>query len=53
MLMVLHVWMVHKRLLKEEKKGLLVQESLFDQLWDDTSNRMYKKGIPEISVGYF
>jgi hypothetical protein len=50
MLLVLHVWMVHKRLLTEGKRGLLVQESLFDTLWDNTSDRMYKKGIPEISV---
>lgn len=50
MLLVLHVWMVHKRLLTEGKRGLLVQESLFDMLWDNTSDRMYKKGIPEISV---
>eukprot|EP01033_Poteriospumella_lacustris_P013342 gene13342-9551_t len=27
MLLVLHVWMVHKRLLTEGKRGLLVQES--------------------------
>eukprot|EP01040_Poterioochromonas_malhamensis_P016899 gene16899-19297_t len=50
MLLVLHVWMVHKRLLTEGKRGLLVQESLFDTLWDNTSDRMYKKGIPEISA---
>ena len=39
MLLVLHVWMVHKRLLTEGKRGLLVQESLFDTLWDNTSDR--------------
>ena len=50
MLLVTHVWMCHHRLLKEGKRGLLVQESLFDQLWDDTCNRIYKRGVPEISV---
>lgn len=50
MLLVVHVWMIHKRLQREGKPGLLVQEALFDALWDDSSNRIHLKGIPEISV---
>jgi len=50
MMLVLHVWMVHKRLLLEDKQGLLVQEALFDELWEDTSNRIRGQGINELSV---
>lgn len=50
MLLVVHVWMIHKRLQREGKPGLQVQEALFDALWDDSSNRIHLKGIPEISV---
>jgi hypothetical protein len=50
MLLVLHVWMIHKRLLKEGKPGLLVQEALFDELWDNTSNRIRGQGVNELSV---
>ncbi len=53
MLLVLHVWMVHKRLLQEGKQGLLVQEALFDELWEDTANRIRGQGIMEISVNKY
>jgi hypothetical protein len=53
MLLMLHIWMIHKRLLKEGKRGLAVQESLFDLLWDNTNDRMHKKGIPEISLNKY
>lgn len=50
MLLVLHVWLVHRRLFSESKQGLLVQEALFDELWEDTSNRIRAAGIAELSV---
>ena len=50
MMLVVHVWMVHKRLLSEGKQGLLVQEALFDELWEDTCNRIRGQGIVELSV---
>jgi hypothetical protein len=53
MLLMVHIWMIHKRLLKEGQRGLTVQESLFDLLWDNTSDRMHKKGIPEISLNKY
>jgi hypothetical protein len=53
MLLVVHVWMIHKRLQREGKPGLLVQEALFDALWDDSSNRIHSKGIPEISLNKY
>lgn len=53
MMLVLHVWMVHKRLLREDKQGLLVQEALFDELWEDTSNRIRGQGINELSINKY
>jgi cytochrome b pre-mRNA-processing protein 3 len=50
MLLVSHIWLVHKRLLEEGKTGMSVQEAMFDELWEDTSNRIYAKGVPELSV---
>lgn len=52
MLLVLHVWMVHKRLLPEGKPGLLIQEALFDELWEDTCNRIRGQGVVELSVKF-
>lgn len=52
MLLVVHVWMIHRRLLKEGKPGLLVQEALFDELWENTSNRIRSVGVNELSVIY-
>jgi hypothetical protein len=47
---MIHIWIIHKRLLLEGKEGLNVQESLFDELWEDTSNRIRGCGINEMSV---
>ena len=47
---MVHVWMMHKRLITEGKDGLLVQEALFDELWEDTANRIRGQGINELSV---
>lgn len=53
MLLVLHVWMVHKRLMFEGKSGQSLQEALFDELWEDTSNRIRGQGVAEISVNKY
>ncbi len=50
LLLVIHVWLIHKRLLKEGKDGLLAQECLFDMLWDNTTNRIYEAGVGEMAV---
>lgn len=53
-MLVLHVWMIHKRLLGVRgKAGLRTQESLFDELWDDTGMRIRQMGIPELSVNKY
>jgi cytochrome b pre-mRNA-processing protein 3 len=46
-----HIWMVHKRLLLSDiQNGKLVQEALFDYLWEDTTNRIRNQKINELSV---
>lgn len=50
MLLVLHIWMVHRRLMREGRNGLHVQEALFDELWENTCNRIRGEGIGEMSV---
>lgn len=52
-LLMLHIWMVHKRLQAEGERGERVQEALFDELWDDTCNRIRGQGINELSVSIF
>jgi len=49
-LIMVHVWMLHRRLLIEGNKGTTLQECMFDELWDDTSIRIRNAGIQEIMV---
>ena len=49
-LIMMHVWMIHRRLLMEGSAGNTLQECMFDELWDDTSIRIRNVGIHEISV---
>ena len=47
--------MVHRRLMAEGKEGqaekaLSIQECVFDEMWNDTSNRIRAAGINELSV---
>mmetsp|Transcript_13589 Transcript_13589/g.43419 ORF Transcript_13589/g.43419 Transcript_13589/m.43419 type:complete len:333 (-) Transcript_13589:36-1034(-) len=46
----LHTWIVHRRLLSAGPPGKLVQEELFDRLWDDTTQRIRERGIQELLV---
>ena len=47
---MVHIWMMHKKLISEGDDGHVVQECLFDELWEDTSNRIRGAGINELSV---
>lgn len=47
---MVHIWMIHKRLITEGKEGRRLQEALFDQLWEDTGNRIRGQGVNELSV---
>lgn len=48
--LLLHIWIVNSRLIKEGKRGLSTQECLFDEFWDETTNRIRSVGVPEMSV---
>jgi cytochrome b pre-mRNA-processing protein 3 len=52
-LILMHVWVVHKRLIKEGRDGKRIQEALFDLLWDDTSARLRAIDVPEISINNY
>lgn len=49
-ILLLHVWIVNRRLLGEGKTGKLVQETFFDTLWENTERRLRAIGIHEISI---
>jgi len=49
-LILLHVWIVNKRLLQEGKKGRKLQAELFDTLWENSERRIRHAGIQEMSV---
>jgi len=52
-ILTLHIWLLHKRLLHDtvDKDGaLLVQEELFNILWEDTICRIRKEGVNELLV---
>ena len=49
-LYMLHMWMVHHRLLREGEAGKLLQESLFDAYWENTTRRIRSTGIHELTL---
>lgn len=49
-ILMLHIWMIHRRLLMENDKGRSIQECLFDELWEDSSHRIRALGVNELSV---
>lgn len=49
-LLMVHVWMVHRRLALESEAGKIMQELLFDRLWEETVVRMRYQDISELTV---
>jgi cytochrome b pre-mRNA-processing protein 3 len=52
-LISMHIWFIHKRLLADRVDShlaLLVQEELFDILWNDTRARIRAEGVHELTV---
>jgi len=49
-LIMMHVWLVHRRLLEEGTRGSSLQECMFDELWDDTCIRIRNAGVNEMMV---
>ena len=50
---MIHIWMIHKRLLSVEPNGKKIQEALFDYLWEDTTNRIRNQNVNELSVNKY
>lgn len=49
----MHVWFLHKRLVLDKgdpHTSLLIQDELFDILWNDTRTRIRAEGISELTV---
>ena len=51
-LLVLHVWAVHRRLVQEASgtEGKLMQEALFDRLWEQSVLMIRALGVQELTV---
>jgi len=50
------VWLLHKRLLSDESDphvALMIQEELFEILWNDTTCRIRNQGVSELSVNRY
>eukprot|EP00943_MAST-04B_sp_MAST-4B-sp1_P007685 g7685.t1 len=54
-IIILHVWMLHRRLRSIENKDLQrdLQEQLFDRVWEDTTKRIRAIGVQELSVNKY
>lgn len=52
-LLMVHIWMVHKRVLMDKEDGEATDECLFDELWEDTSARIKSHGINIISINKY
>lgn len=52
-MLTMHIWFLHKRLVTDKVDphfSLLVQEELFDILWNDTLTRIRAQGVNELTV---
>lgn len=48
--LLMFIWIINQRLLAEGKEGKLLQECLFEELWEDTCARIRGIGVGELSV---
>lgn len=49
----MHIWFLHKRLISDEYDkdvALMIQEELFNILWEDTTCRIRQQGVNELVV---
>ncbi|RLN46907.1 hypothetical protein BBJ29_002899 [Phytophthora kernoviae] len=49
-LLMAHVWLVHRRLTLEGEQGKIIQELMFDRLWEETVVRIRYRDISEMTV---
>lgn len=49
----MHIWFLHKRLIHDDidkERALMIQEELFNILWEDTMCRIRREGVNELLV---
>lgn len=49
-LLMAHVWLVHRRLAIEDTDGKIMQELMFDRLWEETVVRIRYLNVSEMTV---
>lgn len=47
---VIHVWMLHRKLMTLGNDGSHLDECLYDELWGETSVRIRQVGVSELMV---
>lgn len=52
-LLMLHVWMVHHALRVHGEDAKVLQEEMFDRLWEDSAVRVRRQPVPEVSVNKY
>ncbi|TDH66665.1 uncharacterized protein CCR75_005188 [Bremia lactucae] len=52
-ILMAHVWLVHRRLALEGEKGKIMQELVFDRLWEETVVRIRYLNISELTVNKY
>ena len=49
-IIMLHIWMLHKRLMADGAQGKALQAELFEALWENTMRRIRATGVHEMTV---
>lgn len=52
-LLMIHIWMIHRRLMKGGTHGKIMQEQVFDRLWEDTTLRLRNQEVSELTVNKY
>lgn len=53
-ILMIHIWMIHRALVAHgDTKGKILQEQLFDRLWEDTTLRLRHQGIAELTINKY
>nr|CCA22410.1 conserved hypothetical protein [Albugo laibachii Nc14] len=52
-LLMVHVWLIHRRLAKEGDAGRVLQELVFDRLWEETVLRIRHQQVSELTVNKY
>lgn len=52
-LLMAHVWLVHRRLGKQGEAGRVLQEGVFDRLWEETVSRIRHQKVSELTVNKY